>query len=197
MIEKTLDASVLFSILNLSNQIRLRGDLIYKFADITTQQYIVMLHLASDPNIPFLEGHTKEMLASELADSMKISRPGITNILKTLIQKGFVKQVEDKDDRRQKRLKLTEDGKVLMEEIEPLRMKANKGFLSQFSEEEKEQFFTFITRCSIYAKEQLENPEALEEMHNRIQSRIVQSSSDTNFRKKKISSKPVKHITIP
>ena len=49
MIKKTLDASLLFSMINLTSQIRLRGDLIYKFAGITTQQYVVLLHLANDP----------------------------------------------------------------------------------------------------------------------------------------------------
>ena len=175
MIKKTLEASILFSILDLSSQIRLRGDLIYNFAGITTQQYIVMLHLANDPNIPFLKDHKKKMMASELADSMKISRPGITNILKTLIQKGLVQQVEDKDDRRQKRLDLTHNGRILIEEIEPLRVQANKSFLSQFSKKEKEQFFSFIQSCSTYAKEQLENPATLEKMHDRIKTRKVDS----------------------
>ena len=171
MIKKTLESSVLFGILDLAGQIRLRGDLIYKFAGITTQQYIVMLHLANDPNIPFMEHEEEEMLASELADYMKISRPGITNILKTLMDKGLVTQMESRVDRRQKRLKLTYKGRVLIEEIEPFRKKANQGFLSRFSDEEKEQFFSFIQRCSMYAKEQLENPSLLEKMYERIDSK--------------------------
>ena len=101
MMEKNLDASILFSLLSLTSQIRLRGDLIYKFVGITTQQYMEMLHLAGDPNIPFLKNHQREMLASELATSLKISRPGITNILKMLIEKDLVQQIEDKNDRRQ------------------------------------------------------------------------------------------------
>ncbi len=170
MIEKSLDASLLFSIINLTSQIRLRGDLIYKFAGITTQQYVILLHLAKDPNIPFIQnGEFGEgMFASELADSLKVSRPGITNLLKMLIQKNLVKQVEDSKDRRKKRLQLTKESRDLMNELEPIRKEANSAFLSHFSDEEKAQFLSFIERCSTYAKDQLEHPEGLTEMYERI-----------------------------
>lgn len=168
MIEKSLEASILFGILDLSSQIRLRGDLIYKFAGITTQQYVIILHLANDPNIPFLGAHKKEMLASELADSLRTSRPSITNILKALIKKGLVKQFEDENDRRLKRLRLTEQGERLVREIEPLRKSVNEEFFTLFNTEEKHTFLEYIRRCSEYAKEQLDNPVALEEMHERI-----------------------------
>jgi len=108
------------------------------------------------------------MLASELAESMKISRPNITNIIKTLIGKGLVLQTEDPTDRRQKRLGLTDQGEQLIARIEPLRQKANTAFLSSFSEEEKKNFLSYIRRCSEYAREQLENPSLLEEMHQLI-----------------------------
>ncbi|MEN0046232.1 MAG: MarR family transcriptional regulator [Bacteroidota bacterium] len=168
MIEKNLDASILFSLLSLTSQIRLRGDLIYKFVGITTQQYMVMLHLASDPNIPFLENHRREMLASELATSLKISRPGITNILKMLIEKNLVQQIEDKKDRRQKRLRLTENGARLIKEVEPIRHEANRNLLEGFSDEEKDNFLDYIRRCSDYAREQLKNPDSLINMHENI-----------------------------
>ncbi len=170
MIEKSLDASLLFSIINLTSQIRLRGDLIYRFAGLTTQQYVILLHLAGDPNIPFIEERTKEegMYASELAESLKLSRPGVTNLLKALIQKGFVSQMEDKEDRRKKRLYLTEEGVKLIQAIEPLRRKANAAFLDQFSESEKEQFMAYIRRCATYAKDQLDQPADLLEMYQRL-----------------------------
>jgi len=170
MIDKSLDASLLFSIINLTSQIRLRGDLIYKFAGITTSQYVILLHLARDPNIPFIENGDFEegMYASELAASLKVSRPGVTNLLKTLIQKGFVEQIEDENDRRKKRLKLTTASRQLMGELEPIRREANAAFLSQFTDAEKKQFMSFIERCSTYAKDQLEHPEALSGMYARI-----------------------------
>ena len=170
MIEKTLDASLLFSIIDLTSQIRLRGDLIYKFANITTQQYVVLLHLANDPNIPFIEkgNFNKGMLASELATSMRISRPGMTNLLKILIQKKLVQQTEEPNDRRRKRLQLTEKGEQLILEMEPLRKEANAAFLSQFNDIEKKQFLNLIERCASYAKDQLENPQDLTKMHQRI-----------------------------
>ncbi len=171
MIEKTLDASLLFSMINLTSQIRLRGDLIYKFAGITTQQYVILLHLATDPNIPFIEQnrhHKGGMLASELANSMKISRPGITNLVKVLMQKELIAQVEDEKDRRRKLLQLSSKGKQLLQEMEPLRKEANMAFLSQFTSTEKEQFLEFIERCATYAKDQLDNPTALTKMHERL-----------------------------
>jgi len=172
MISKSLDASLLFSIIDLTSQIRLRGDLIYKFAGITTQQYVILLHLARDPNIPFIQNGDFEegMYASELADSLRISRPGITNLLKMLIQKDLVQQTEDSKDRRKKRLKLTAQSQQLISELEPIRREANAAFLSQFSDEEKTQFLNYIERCSTYAKDQLEHPDALTKLNERISS---------------------------
>jgi len=170
MIDKSLDASLLFSIIDLTSQIRLRGDLIYKFANITTQQYVVLLHLARDPNIPYIENgnFNKGMLASDLADSMKISRPAMTNLLKILIEKDLVEQIGDANDRRRKKLILTPKGEKLIMEMEPLRRKANAAFLSQFSKDEKTLFLKLIERCATYAKDQLENPEELTKMYQRI-----------------------------
>ena len=76
--------------------------------------------------------------------------------------------MEDVNDRRKKRLKLTPTSRKLMSELEPIRRAANTAFLSQFSNEEKELFLNFIERCSTYAKDQLENPEILSEMYARI-----------------------------
>ena len=131
---------------------------------------MVMLHLAHDPNIPFIEkgNFNNGMLASDLAASMKISRPAMTNLLKTLIEKKLVKQVEDPTDRRKKKLCLTNNGEQLILEMEPLRKEANTAFLSQFSKEEKALFQSFIERCATYAKDQLENPEELTKMYERI-----------------------------
>lgn len=170
MIKKSIDASLLFSIINLTSQIRQRGDLIYKFAGLTTQQYVILLHLAKDPNIPFIENgkFDEGMLASELAESLKISRPGITNLIRTLIQKELVQQIEDPIDRRKKRLALTDTSRALMLELEPIRNKANSAFLAQFTEDEKNLFMNFIERCSVYAKDQLDHPEKLEELYDKI-----------------------------
>lgn len=176
MITKSLDASLLFSIIDLTSQIRLRGDLIYTFAGLTTQQYVILLHLARDPNIPMVRESESGvgMYASELADSLKVSRPGVTNLVKALIQKDLVEQVEDESDRRRKLLLLTERGSRLVTGMEPIRQAANAAFLSQFTEAEKRQFMEYIERCSAYANDQLANPAALRQMY---QASVTDSAS--------------------
>lgn len=144
MIEKNIDDSLIVNILYVADLLKKKGDNICQPLGITTQQWIILLHLANDPNIPYFDKNIqhKPMMASELADSLNVSRPNITNILHALIDKGLVLQVEDAEDKRRKRLQLTAEGSALIEQIEPFRKAANKRLLASFSDEQKTQCIT-------------------------------------------------------
>jgi DNA-binding MarR family transcriptional regulator len=109
-----------------------------------------MLHLAQDPNIPFIDDikSTKNpVLASELAEAFNVSRPNITNLINSLIEKGLVKQLEDAKDRRKKFLTLTEKGEEVLEAIQPIRKKANNRLLEHLNNEEKSHFYNKLMDC--------------------------------------------------
>jgi DNA-binding MarR family transcriptional regulator len=116
---------------------------------ITTQQWLILLMLAGDKNLPFIEKghHKKALMASEIADALGVSRPNITNILNTLIEKKYIIQFEDAEDRRRKRLALTDAAVELLERLQPLRRYANGKLFENFESEEKDALLVYMKRC--------------------------------------------------
>lgn len=149
-IEKNQESIIVSSVLRLASLLRKRGDLICQQFGVTTQQWLILLHLAKDPNL-YLDGEmadAKPMLAADLADILNVSRPNITNLINSLIQKKLVRQEENSNDRRQKYLILTQEGVDVVNAIEPLRHKANKKLLEQFSAQEKDDVL-YVVRTAI------------------------------------------------
>jgi DNA-binding MarR family transcriptional regulator len=148
--KKSVEESIVMAILNISDTIVKHGDIVCQRMGITTQQWRVMLHLANDPNIPFIDDmkSTKDpVLASELAEAFNVSRPNITNLINSLIEKGMVKQIEDAKDRRKKFLTLTDKGEEVLDAIQPIRKKANRRLLEHLDKEEKDHFYDKLMDC--------------------------------------------------
>jgi len=68
-----------------------------------------------------------ECKTSDIADCLAVSRPDATRIVDTLVTKGFIKRIYDKQDRRVIRLKITNAGKKAFEDIK-------KELIKNFSE---------------------------------------------------------------
>ena len=149
MLKKNLNASVIFHVIKLSETWKRNGDAITQQFGITTQQWLILLLLAKDPNILYFKENPQEkpMMAKELAEAMNVSRANITNLLNVLIRKKLVVQLEDIHDKRRKRLSLTEAGKKLVEKMEFVRQEYNKRLFAKFSKADKLQFTQFIDIC--------------------------------------------------
>ena len=148
--KKSLEESIVMAILNISDTIVKNGDVVCQRKGITTQQWRIMLHLAYDPNIPFIEdmkSTKRPILASDLADAFNVSRPNITNLVNSLIEKQLVQQVEDAKDRRKKFLSLTPKGSDVLDAIQPIRKKANQRLLEHLNQAEKEDFLSSLMDC--------------------------------------------------
>jgi DNA-binding MarR family transcriptional regulator len=146
MIKKNQNASLIFHVIRFSETIRKHGDVLTQQYGITTQQWLILLLLAKDPNIIYLQEHPQEkpMLAMELADAMNVSRANITNLLNVLLRKKLIMQTEDVLDKRRKRLVLTKEGEKVVDALEGPRHKSNARLFSNFSKEEKDTFIEFI-----------------------------------------------------
>jgi DNA-binding MarR family transcriptional regulator len=146
MIKKNQNASLIFHVIRFSETIRKHGDILTQQYGITTQQWLILLLLAKDPNIIYLQEHPQEkpMLAKELADAMNVSRANITNLLNVLLRKKLIIQTEDGFDKRRKRLVLTKEGEKVVDALEGPRHKSNARLFSSFSKEEKDVFIEFI-----------------------------------------------------
>ncbi|MFS4467193.1 MarR family winged helix-turn-helix transcriptional regulator [Maribacter sp. 2210JD10-5] len=149
MIEKSIEESIVLSIFDLATQLKKIGDEVYQKVGLTTQQWLILLHLADNPNLPFFkkEKHKKALMASELADSLNVSRANITNLINVLLEKNLIRQYEDEDDRRKKRLELTKDGIDLLNKTQPSRLAVIMFLTEGFNQEEKETFLRFLEAC--------------------------------------------------
>jgi len=149
LIEKNQASKIIWCILEIADLLKKYGDQISNNAGITTQQWLIMLYLAGDPNIPYFERekHHKMMMASELAEAFNVSRPNITNLLNGLLKKKLIKQAEDDIDRRKKRLQLTKKGHNLLMKLEPGRKAFNENLFRALQPEERNALLKFLEIC--------------------------------------------------
>ena len=147
-LHKTVEESIVMLILNLADAINKRGDIHCQRYGITIQQYLILLHLAGDPNIEYIQENetSHPIVASELAEALNVSRPNITNVLNLLIVKNLVEQVRVKGDWRKKSLMLTEEGWTLIAKMEPYRRRTNRCLLGHLSETDKSAFLHCVQK---------------------------------------------------
>ena len=152
MINKNLESSLFQHLLEFADQMKRGGDSLLFEYGITSQQWLILLHLANDPNLPFFQQRNFErpVLASELAGFFNVSRANITNLINVLSEKKLIMQVSDSQDRRRKLLQLSEEGRELVQKLEPLRKAANENLFASFSPEEKELFLRLVERSVHY-----------------------------------------------
>jgi DNA-binding MarR family transcriptional regulator len=62
-------------------------------------------------------GRDPGMTVAQLLEILKITKQSLSPVLRDLIEKGHIQQVEGKEDRRQRLLYLTADGKTLWERL--------------------------------------------------------------------------------
>lgn len=79
-----------------------------------------------------------ECKTSEIAECLVVSRPDATRIVNNLVNKGFIKRVFDKKDRRVIRLKITNDGKKAFEGIKKELVKNFSEILKKMENEDAE-----------------------------------------------------------
>jgi DNA-binding MarR family transcriptional regulator len=150
MIAKRVEESLVLRLITLGDRLKRRRDILSQNLGISTQQWLLMLHLAHDPNLtpPHDPADDREpLLASELADVLNVSRPNITNMINSLLEKNLVEQVEDEFDKRRKRLVLSPLGHELLERLQPQRELLNSTLFENYTKEEKEAFLHFAEQC--------------------------------------------------
>ena len=148
IIEQNTEARLVMSIIDLANRLTKKGNDITSTVGLTTQQWIILLYLAGDPNVPPVsEPRTEGMLASELASALNVSRPNITNMINVLMKKGLVEQVENAIDRRQKLLKPTESGYTCLKKLEPFRHQTNRKLFEALSKTELSMVLDSLDQC--------------------------------------------------
>ncbi len=148
-IEKRLEESLIIRLIAVGEALKRRRDKICQELGISAQQWLILLHLAKDPNLAFFtkEKHRKPLLASEIARSLDVSRPNVTKLLNVLLEKGLIEQVKDRNDHRRKRIELSEAGRSLVESLQPMRLQLNEQLFEGFDRQEMQAALRFLDNC--------------------------------------------------
>lgn len=135
---KTLEDSLILTLLDLVNHITRNAESIATRADLTVQQWLVLLQVAGDPNFdgPSASASSVGLGSSEIAGARGVSRAHISALVSSLLRKGMLRQVEDPDDRRRRGLVPTERGLRSLHALEPVRHRVNKALFSTFGRKE-------------------------------------------------------------
>lgn len=73
---------------------------------------------------------------SELSKSMSVSKPNVTTLIDRMENNGFVKRVQDKNDRRSSKLAVTNEGLRIFDLTQPRKEKFVKDVFSFLTEAE-------------------------------------------------------------
>jgi DNA-binding MarR family transcriptional regulator len=151
MSKHSVEDSLIFTIIDLANQVYKSGGVLTNKVGLTTQQWLILLYLAGDPHFQTHKKRHKPneegAYASEIADVLNVSRPNITNMINILMQKGLILQAEDSMDRRRKKLKLTDKARKILKKLQPFRERGNKKLFAHLQPAEKEQLLLTLKSC--------------------------------------------------
>jgi len=149
-LKKSTDESLILTLLDLANHLTRNGERLAREEGLTAQQWLLLLQIAGDPNFPnpgASAGTGTAVLASTIASARGVSRPTISALVSSLVQKGLVSQTEDPGDRRQKALVATPAGLAVLARIEPARRRANKALLADFKPSEISLVLRILRSC--------------------------------------------------
>jgi DNA-binding MarR family transcriptional regulator len=147
---RSVEESVVLALFDVANQLYKLGDQVAAGAGLTTQQWLLLLQVAGDPNFarPARDGAgTDDTVGSGIARARAVSRANVSTLVSQLIAKGYVRQREHPGDRRRKQLLLTAQGQRALAEIEPARREANRKLLGGLPPAERAQLLKSLRAC--------------------------------------------------
>jgi DNA-binding MarR family transcriptional regulator len=146
--EKRLEESTVLALFDLANHLQRRGERLAATAGLTTQQWLVLLQIAGDPNFPS-SAHDDEdrVLASDIARVRGVSRATISAVIAVLKKRGLIREDADPADRRRRYLAITRAGADTIEAIEPDRRAANGRLLGGLDQADRKRMLDYLERC--------------------------------------------------
>lgn len=132
MLQETLG----FKLFSLFNQIQEIGKNDFKDLGITRGNYVVMYFINENAGIT----------QAELADITKKDRNVVTKTIDKLEEKGFVKRVRGKKDRRSFSLFLTDSGEKVVHDYWHILIDGEAELLGKLTEEEQKTYLTLTEK---------------------------------------------------
>jgi DNA-binding MarR family transcriptional regulator len=84
-----------------------------------------------------LEDATRELTLKEAAELVPLSLPAASRTVDDLVRRGMVKRHEDVEDRRMKRISLTEAGRSVIRKVNAARLSGLEQFTETLNDDER------------------------------------------------------------
>ena len=105
------------------------------------------LTASQGPILGYIAHRTTPPCSRDIEEEFKLSHPTVSGLLSRLEKKSFIEFRPDEADRRCKRIYLLPKGREFMERIHSVIRENETQMVKGFTEEEKELFFTFLSRA--------------------------------------------------
>ena len=93
-----------------------------------------------------------DLTQKEIATQTNGDEPATARLMNRLEEKGCIKRIADKKDKRKRLVSLTQDGKILLDELLPYAHEINKNLTAVLAQEEREMLFTLLTKVVASSK---------------------------------------------
>jgi len=100
----------------------------------------------------YLEDADRPLTLKEGAELVKVSLPAASRLVDDLVRRGFAERHEDLEDRRMKRVSLTEDGRAVIRRLNAARLIGLQKFTETLTDPERERLQSALAQL-------LERPE--------------------------------------
>jgi DNA-binding MarR family transcriptional regulator len=85
----------------------------------------------------YLEDADRELTLKELAELVLVSLPAASRTVDDLVRRGFVERREDPEDRRMKRVRLTDTGRTIIRRVNEARLSGIEQFAETLTSTER------------------------------------------------------------
>lgn len=147
----SVEESIVLAVFDLSNQLGKLGEGLAAQAGLTTQQWLVLLQVAGDPNFQAPDGRTEPsaggVLASQIALARGVSRASVSTLVAQLLAKGLIRQQAETSDRRRKGLSVTAKGRASLARLDASRRRANRTLLGELGVRERAVLLRALRAC--------------------------------------------------
>ncbi len=97
--------------------------------------------------------HNDNCKTSDIANFLSVSPPDATRIVETLVKKGFVERINDENDRRIMRIRITDNGKKVFENIKKELFLSFSKILEKINDQDAEALLRGMKALSNVLKE--------------------------------------------
>lgn len=134
---KDLYHEAVLSIVRTASVMSTAGDQLFRKFDLTEAQFNVLYSLKYS---------TRRVTQTDLGKRLVITRASVTSVLDKLEAKGLVKRADVPNNRRSYHVLLTEKGRALVEEVEPLYRESIHQAMEGLGERDCKQMIRLLER---------------------------------------------------